>query len=295
MTSQYWGGLRPFAPAPPVSPFLKWAGGKAQVFEALRRHIPDLGPDAAYFEPFLGGGAVYFAIRPARAFLSDTNRALILTFRAVKEDLAGLLRDLQKLPPPEDSEEYYSRRAEFNRLILRRREPGKDARSKIAALFIWLNHTCYNGLYRVNRKGEFNVPMGSYVHPRIFTRASLESASRALIQTDSKLECIDYATALDSAKSGDFAYLDPPYEPISLTANFTSYTKEGFGFDEQIRLSNAIHRAVSRGVRIVLSNSSSPSIRELYSDLRTEVVKAPRAISCIGSKRAAVDELVVVA
>lgn len=290
-----WGSLRATAPSPPVSPFLKWAGGKGQVFGALRRHFPPLEPSANYFEPFLGGGAVFFATRPKRAFLSDTNRALILTFRAVKEDLGGVLRTLESMEPPRRQEDYYSRRTEYNRLILGRRNLGKQARSKIAGLFIWLNHTCYNGLYRVNRKGEFNVPMGSYVNPRIYSRAALEQASHALVQSDARIETMDYVAALALAKEGDFAYLDPPYEPVSATARFTSYTKEGFGFDQQQRLSQAIHNAVSRGVRIVLSNSSSPSIRELYSDLRTEVVKAPRAINCVGAKRNAVDELVVVA
>ena len=290
-----WGSLRSSAPLPPSPPFLKWAGGKGQLFESLRRHFPKMDASSTYFEPFLGGGAVFFAIRPERAFLSDTNRALILTFRAVKEDVNGVLRSLQDLAPPSSQEDYYSRRAEFNRLILGRPRPGRVARAKIASLFIWLNHTCYNGLYRVNRKGEFNVPIGSYVRPTIYSRAALEDASRALIRSDARIECMDYVRALGFAHEGDFAYLDPPYQPVSTTARFTSYTKEGFGFDQQRRLSQAIHDSASRGVRVVLSNSASPSIRELYCDLKTEVVKAPRAINCVGSKRAPVDELVVIA
>jgi DNA adenine methylase len=294
MNPRMLGSLRAVAPSPAPSPFIKWAGGKSQILEKLRRFFPPPSESATYFEPFLGGGAVFFDYGPSRAYLSDSNRALVLTYRSVKDDLAELLRNLAELPPPSSPADYYEKRSEFNRLILSSSEPGRRRRVRIASLFIWLNHTCYNGLYRVNRKGEFNVPMGSYSNPSIYSPANLKIAHRALVQAHAQIERVDYAMALALAQDGDFAYLDPPYQPVSETAKFTSYTKEGFDLKEQERLSHAIHDAVARGVRVVLSNSATPAIQSLYKDMEMDVVKAPRAINCVGSKRAAVDELVVV-
>lgn len=294
MSIDAWGALHPSRP-PGVKPFLKWAGGKGLVVPQLRKLIPGLGATNRYFEPFLGGGAVFFALRPRRAKLGDLNEALVTTYKVVKDDVGQLISTLRRMRPPSREREYYSVRDSFNDLSSR-----VDALSKVelidfAASFIWLNHTCYNGLYRVNRSGGFNVPYGFYQRPSIFSIPALEAASQALRSAHTSIIVGDYEATLEDAGAGDLAYLDPPYDPVSETASFTAYTSGGFGREEQERLSRAVHRLTDRGCKVVLSNSSSDLIRNLYHDYRIETVSVPRAINCVGSKRSRVDELIVIA
>jgi DNA adenine methylase len=294
MSSAEWGSLRPQVPAV-TRPFLKWAGGKGQVFPSLRQYFPPLAEGQTYFEPFLGGGAVYFALLPKSAVLSDLNGPLISTFASVKDAPSELAAAIRRIGEPRGEEQYYEVRKRFNRLVTRRKSLTPGDRMNCAAMFVWLNHTCYNGLHRVNQQGEFNVPYGFCQKPFIFSEPQLKTASRALREADAQLLESDYEKVLARAVRGDLAYLDPPYEPVSATASFTSYTREGFDGQEQERLSRVVHELVERGCRVVLSNSPSPRILELYKGFRTARVLVPRAINSVGTRRMKVDELVVVA
>lgn len=293
MAGPRWGDLAAARPRVDAGPFLKWAGGKGLVLPRLLPYLGTSKADSTYYEPFLGGGAVFFALQPQRAVLSDTNVALIATYRAVKDSVEEVIQRLESMPTLGFERSYYATRVRFNHLVAGRKRLGADSRVEVAALMIWLNHTCFNGLYRVNRRGEFNVPRGSYTRPSIFTRAGLRSANRALRGSRAKLETSDFESCLARAKAGDLVYLDPPYEPVSATSSFTSYTSRGFDQAEQQRLAKVVHQLVQRGVRVVLSNSPSPFIRSLYQGLESAIVRVPRAINSVGAKRAAVDELVV--
>ena len=246
-----------------------------------------------YFEPFLGGGAVFFAAQPKLATLSDLNRPLIATFLAVKNHPNDVLAALARLPPPASQEEYYARRQELNNHLTSDPPSSGPGAIEMAALLIWMNHTCFNGLFRVNSRGGFNVPYGFYRNPSIFSKANIRAASRALRNGHADLRAEDFESALRTAEKGDFVYLDPPYQPLTATAKFTSYTPNGFGEKDQERLARVVHDLVSRGCHVVLSNSATPEIRVLYGDLPQRVVRVPRAINCIGSKRAPVEELVI--
>lgn len=273
-----------------AAPFLKWAGGKGLVAERILIRLGVAEPSSTYFEPFVGGGAIFFRLQPAHAVLADRNRTLIDTFTVVKRQVESLVTELESLPRPSTRKAYENRRTEFNSLREERRSGQSDIVRR-AALFIWLNHTCFNGLYRENKDGEFNVPFGYYEDAFIYDSDNLRLASRALEQAHTDLKCADYADTLKSAKAGDQVYLDPPYDPVGETANFTGYTSTGFGPSDQWRLSDLVHRLIDKGCRVVLSNSPTPDVRELYADLRHELVLVPRAINCDGAKRGRVGEM----
>jgi DNA adenine methylase len=281
-------------PGGPIAlPFLKWAGGKGNV---AHRVIARLGPAeaaATYFEPFLGGGAVFFRLQPSHAVLSDLNRSLIETYTSVKTNVEVLITELSHLAPPSTREAYEAVREEFN--DLRRPGGGRSRTDSIrrSALFIWLNHCCFNGLYRENRDGDFNVPFGYYKDAFIFDPENLRNAGHALEAAHADLECADYASALTTARPGDIVYIDPPYDPVGETSNFTGYTSAGFGPENQWQLANLVHQLLERGCRVVVSNSPTPDIRELYADLAHEMVLVPRAINCDGKKRGRVGEMLL--
>jgi DNA adenine methylase len=260
-------------------PFLKWAGGKRQLLPELRKRVPR--GYGRYFEPFLGGGALFFAERPERATLADVNRRLVRTYRGVREDVEAVIERLRG---------YRYDEASFYEVRSMDVDAGSDA--EVAAWFIYLNKTGYNGLYRVNRHNRFNVPFGRYVNPTICDPATLRACSRALRGAD--LREGDFAKVAEEAQANDFVYFDPPYMPLSTTSSFTSYTSTGFGAPEQTRLRDLALTLKRRGVHVLLSNSAAPFIRDLYRDgFDVKCVSATRMVNSRAAGRGAIAELVI--
>lgn len=268
--------------AKPRSP-VKWAGGKGQLLARYRELFPIARSGAGtYIEPFMGGGAVFFDLVPEEAVLIDSNFELINFYSAVKDDLEGLLEELCR-HRRNNSEEYYYR--------VRALDPGQLSPSARAARFLYLNKTGFNGLWRVNKKGQHNVPFGKYKNPAILDEANLRNVSQILGQA--RILHGDFQIALDYAGPGDFVYCDPPYHPLSETARFTSYTASAFGVREQERLAGVFRQMDARGCLLMLSNSDTPLIHELYQGYDFQRVQARRAINCKADRRGCVSELVI--
>lgn len=253
----------------------------------LEHHFPRRF--SKYYEPFLGGGAVFFSLvekyPPFDAVLSDFNEGLINAYEVVKtnvEQLIGILK-IHKANYSRQGEKYYYH--------VRKQRPFGSVEK--AARLIFLNKTCYNGLYRVNQKGEFNVPFGTYENPRILDEMNLRSVSDVLNYTGATLVTADYEVATKDASKGDFIYFDPPYQPVSSTANFTSYTHSGFSLDEQKRLGAWFKELGGRGCTVLLSNSDTREVRDIYSGYNIETTRVVRAISCKGNKRRGYAELII--
>jgi DNA adenine methylase len=237
-----------------------------------------------HVEPFVGGAAMFFARQPARALLCDKNAQLCGTYEAVRDDVETVITHLKTLAKGHNAESYYQQRHRYNHAT-------KLSKTERAALFIYLNKTCFNGLHRVNRRGEFNVPAGRYQNPRILDEGLLRAASRELARAE--LHCESFEGMLAHAKPGDFIYFDPPYEPISRTSNFTAYAQDGFTREDQTRLRDVFAALDRRRCKLMLSNSDAPFIRDLYKKFRIDMVAAPRAINCDAKRRGPVTELVV--
>lgn len=265
-------------------PFVKWAGGKGRLLSQLRPLLPPGVARMRHVEPFVGGGALFFSRQPSRALLTDVNPSLIDTYHAIRDDVERVIDALGELAAQHCKERYYDVRERYNR-------GARITAPKRAAMFIYLNKTCFNGLHRVNRRGEFNVPYGSYKNPRILNSEGLRAASRALKAAE--LRCASFEALLEHAKPGDFVYFDPPYEPVSSTASFTAYSRNGFSREDQSRLAEVYAALDRRGCKLMLSNSDVPFIRTLYRRFRVDMVAAPRAINCNGAKRGKVTEVVV--
>lgn len=264
-------------------PFLKWAGGKQQLIDALLPHMPS--EFGTFHEPFVGAGAVFFALaRTSRlhgAVLSDTNTRLLATWRAVRDDVDALIERLRAMKYDKDF--FMAQRA---------RDIDQEPDVEIASWFIYLNKTGFNGLYRVNSKGKFNVPFGRYTDPAICDERTLRAASEALRGVEIRQE--DFAAVLDRAVPGDLVYFDPPYVPLSASSSFTAYTPDGFTLKDQERLRDVARQLKARGVHVLLSNSSSEAVDALYADgFAVRRVGATRAINSKGSARGAIDELII--
>jgi DNA adenine methylase len=266
-----------------AAPILKWAGGKGQLLPELLRRVP--AKFGTYHEPFVGGGALYFALwslgRVRRAVLSDVNADLIGTYEAVRDDVEAVIAALRA--HRNEASYFYEVRA---------LDPAALTPAERAARVIYLNKTCFNGLYRVNSRGLFNVPFGDNPGATICDGEGLRAASRAL--GDADLRCESFDTVAARAKRGDFVYFDPPYQPLSKTAYFTAYARDGFGEAEQRRLAEVFGRLGRRGVHVLLSNSDAPFTRRLYASFRHDVVDARRAINSKGTRRGKIAELIVV-
>jgi DNA adenine methylase len=276
---------------PVARPFIKWAGGKGQLLPELLHRLPRRF--RRYHEPFSGGAALFFALYsngrlPHGAVLSDYNAELIECYRTIR-DHVELLIDALWQHATQHSQAYFLAVRNWDR------EPYFEQRSLVerTARMIFLNRTCYNGLYRLNRRGQFNAPFGHYKNPLICDPDNLHAVSRALQNVD--LEVGDFGDVLKRTQPGDLVYFDPPYVPVSATASFTHYTGQGFGEAEQRRLAQVFFELAERGVHVVLSNSATPLATELYVGKAKSyaTVQASRKINCDGLKRGFVDELIV--
>ena len=268
-----------------AAPVVKWVGGKRQLLPQILPLIPKRM--TAYCEPFLGGGAVLFALQPKRVLVNDLNQDLITVSRVIKEDADALIEHLSR---HENTPEYFYRIRDLDR--------DKEAYAALsdvekASRLLYLNKTCYNGLFRVNASGAFNSPYGHYRRPNIVNEQTIRGVSRYFNSCDITFFSGDFASVLEQVPKGGFVYLDPPYDPVSDTASFTGYNRGGFGREEQVRLKECCDALTARGVKFLLSNSATPFIRELYGSYRVSIVQARRAVNSVASRRGAIEEVLV--
>ena len=268
-----------------VSPVLKWVGGKRQLIDEIEKVLPK--KYGTYYEPFIGGGAVLFALQPDKAIINDINSELINLYNIIKNDVEELISDLSKY---KNESEYFYEVREMDR----RKEIYNNLTSvEKASRMVYLNKTCFNGLFRVNKAGEFNSPFGNYKNPNIINEVTLRAVSNYFNKANITFLNGDFEDALRNIRKGSFVYLDPPYDPVSSSANFTGYDKGGFGRQQQIRLKELCDRLDKKGVKFLLSNSSTDFINELYSKYEIITVKAKRNINSNGDLRGEVDEVLV--
>lgn len=271
-------------------PFLKWVGGKRALAPEIIARMPEKFNN--YFEPFVGGGALFFELKKRgmlegkKSYLFDANKELINTYNTVKNNPYELIEILREFQHKHSHDFYYQTRAMD-------REENFSQLSKVirSARFIYLNKTCFNGLYRVNSKGFYNVPMGRYKNPTICDENLIHCASQAL--QDTEVLHVDFAKVLDFAKKGDFVYFDPPYYPLTPTSSFTSYNQDTFFEDEQKRLFNTFEKLAKKGLHVMLSNSDTTFIKELYKDYKIDFVEMNRFINSKSGGRGKIKEILI--
>jgi DNA adenine methylase len=268
----------------PPKPFIKWAGGKRQLINELIKSLPT--NYNRYFEPFIGGGALFFAIQPENAFISDINPELINLYNAVKNNVDLLIEELRKYNDKNTEEDYYKIRSLDQKPIYKRYN-----KIKKAARFIYLNKTCYNGLYRTNSNGYFNVPFGFYKNPNIVDEKNLKVCS--LLLHNIIIETSTFTAIKNKVERNDLVYFDPPYIPVSKTSSFTKYYKDDFDVDNQFELKELCDDLDKKGVNFILSNSYSELTLDLYKRYNIRKIKAIRAINCKSDKRGAITELII--
>jgi len=272
-----------------LKPFLKWVGGKGRVISQLEKYFPS--EYGSYFEPFVGGGAVYFDIEAKIATINDINKSLVGAYINIRDHVDLLIKELTDLQQryyslDEDKQKqmFYEIRDEYNDI--------RDKSSlKKSALLIFLNKTCFNGMYRENRSGKFNVPFGKHQKPTICDENNLRHVANRLKNTTILSET--YKVAIKEAKAGDFVYLDPPYHPINPTSSFTSYSEADFLEKDQVELKELIDELTTRKCKVMLSNSDTPFIQNLYRDYRKEYISVARSINANGDGRGKISEIVV--
>ena len=274
----------------PPTPFVKWAGGKGRLVRELLSDVPTRFGD--FYEPFLGGGAFFFALsaREGRfnAHLSDLNDELIETYKIVKENPEDLIAVLSKL---KDEYEHATSKSEY---YYKKRSTTPTSNVETAARLIFLNKTCYNGLYRVNSRGQFNVPFGRYDRPRILDAENIRAVCNALRQANAELTISDFKESITKCRKNDLVYFDPPYQPLSRTSSFTDYTPDGFSVRDQEILAKVFGILVARGCTVILSNSDTSLTRTLYKEYDTRIVTVNRAINSNGSGRTGHKEMIVI-
>lgn len=267
-----------------AQPFLKWAGGKRQLLPEIRQYVPK--KINTYYEPFIGAGAVLFDIQPKKAVINDINIELVNVYEMIKNHADELIEDLRK---HENDKDYFYEIRDLDR------KPEYKNLSPIerASRIIYLNKTCFNGLFRVNSQGQFNVPFGKYKNPQIVNEVVVRAVHNYLSSNDVQIMNEDFEVVVENAKKGDFVYFDPPYDPVSDTSSFTGYSLDGFNKDDQRRLKYLFVELDKKGVNVMLSNSATDFIKELYEGFNIQIVSASRNINSKASGRGKIDEVLV--